>query len=569
MEFTSQARWRAVRLLATTLIVIAWGSGIALPRMAHAFGTPGTPGCGGSTNVPTYHNDSQRTGWNQDERTLTPANVTPALFGLIKKVSFDDQVDAQPLVVTNQTIKGHAGARAVIYVATESNTIYAIDGCSGEMLTSRNLGDPVQTPLGCNNNGPNVGITGTPTIDLTTRSLYVIAYETVCSSVGPVEECLPTYKLYKLNLSDLSDQVPPVVVAASHRVDDGTDFLFNATYQRQRPALLQANGNIYAGFGSFCDFEARRSRGWVLGWKAKDLSPLNLPHDHQFPSFLTNVLTTPDLTTGEKKVKAFDCNRPCFLSSIWMSGYGLAADPEEKNLFFTTGNSTPYTDTGVVGELNIAESAVKMSNGLVPQGRFTPGNAVNLDVHDLDFGSGGLLVLPNLQGTFPRLAVAAGKDGNMYILNRDSMEGSFLGGMPLPPVTPVSIDHCFCGPSFFVGADGTPRVVSSGGHQLQTWTVNTSNITLQHEASAFIDKSYQNAEGFFTSISSDGTRTGTAIIWAVGRPTGNDSDVALYAFDAKSLRQLWKGSAGNWPNGSKTSFPQWPTAGFMSRAANW
>jgi hypothetical protein len=480
MEFTSQAHWRTVRLLATTLVMIAWGSGIVFPHMAHAIGN----GCSGDTDVLTYHNDSQRTGWNQDERTLTPATVTPAFFGLIKKVGLDDQVDAQPLVVTNQTIKGHSGARIVVYVATESNTVYAIDGCSGEVLTSRKLGDPVQTPLKCNNNGLNVGITGTPTIDLTTRSLYVIAYETVCSSVGPVNECLPKYYLYKLDLSDLSDQVQPALIQPSHIVDDGTDFVFNAAYQRQRPALLQMNvtemnnkivRKIFAGFGSFCDFEGRRSRGWVLGWNAEDLSPLVPPFDA--PSYLTNALTTPDLTKDEK---AFDCNppfpratnRPCFLSSIWMSGYGLAADPEQQNLFFTTGNSAPKTDTGAIGELNIAESAVKMSSGLTAHSRFTPGNVFDLDNNDADFGSGGLLVLPTLPGAFPRLAVAAGKYGRMYILNRDSMAGSLLGNMPLP-VTYVPIGSCWCGPSFFVGA----RRDSAGGHQ---WRPTTPDMDGQH-----------------------------------------------------------------------------------------
>jgi len=83
----------------------------------------------GCTNVTTYHNDSQRTGWNPHENTLTPANVRPATFGLLplaqNPVPLDDQVDAQPLVVTKQNIEGQ-GVHTVVYVATENNTVYAI-----------------------------------------------------------------------------------------------------------------------------------------------------------------------------------------------------------------------------------------------------------------------------------------------------------------------------------------------------------------------------------------------------------------------------------------------------------
>jgi hypothetical protein len=478
----------------------------------------------GCTDVLTYHNDPQRTGWNQNETTLTTANVTQASFGLVAQVVLDDQIDAQPLVVTQQNIEGF-GTRSVVYVVTASNTVYALDAWSGKELKKTKLGQPVPSPLKCDNNGPNVGITGTPVIDKQSQTLYVIAYS--------LEQAQPTYKLHALDLSSLKDKPgSPKVVSASQKLSDQTDFPFNATYQRQRPALLQANGNIYAGFGSFCDFEPGRSRGWVLGWHASSLATLN----------------TSELTDKRADKTTADCtypgNHPCFLSSIWMSGYGLAADPEG-NIFFTTGNSAAGTYDKT---LNIAESVVKMSGDLSVLDFFTPADERKLDANDTDYGSGGVLVLPDMPAeALPHLAVAAGKDGRLFILDRHA-----LGDFHSPDVPKnVMIDHCLCGPSFFEGADGRTRVVSSGGHTLRTWIVDTSQSPqLQLDASAPIAKSDQPG-GFFTSISSDGKLTNTAIIWAVGRPVEADNHVTLYAFHAaasnSALAPLWSDIAGNWP----------------------
>jgi hypothetical protein len=478
----------------------------------------------GCTDVITYHNDPQRTGWNQHETILTTANVKPNSFGLVATVPLDDQVDAQPLVVADQTIEGH-GVRTVVYVATESNTVYAVDSWSGQVLKSTNLGPPVPTPLTCTNNGPNVGITGTPTIDKKAQILYVIAYILVSGQ--------PTYRLHALDLRTLLDKPgSPVTVAASQNLSNQTTFAFDATFQRQRPALLEASGNIYAGFGSFCDFKAGSSRGWILGWNGGSLSALNT-------SELTNKRA--DQTTSDC---TYQNNQPCFLSSVWMSGYGLAADAQG-NLFFTTGNSAPGTYDRT---LNIAESVVRMSGALAVQDFFTPANENQLDKDDNDYGSGGVLVLPDMPGPVPRLAVAAGKDGRMFVLNRDSLGGFNLQDAP----GNVPVKDCWCGPSFFMGADHTARVVSSGGNQLQTWTVDTTQSpALQYEASASIASSPQDG-GFFTAISSNGKAKNTAIIWAVGRPTANDNHLTLYAFEAAgsngSLVQLWSGNAGNWPN---------------------
>jgi hypothetical protein len=127
--------------------------------------------------VTTYHNDNNRTGWNSHETTLTPANVSSS-FALLHSVALDDQVDAQPLVVpgVNITVGNHKGMHDVVYVATEGNTIYAIDAHTGTVLLSPNLGKAVFLPLGCTNNGPNVGVNSTPVIDLASKTMYVVVY---------------------------------------------------------------------------------------------------------------------------------------------------------------------------------------------------------------------------------------------------------------------------------------------------------------------------------------------------------------------------------------------------------
>jgi hypothetical protein len=476
--------------------------------------------------VATYHYDNQRTGWNGNETKLTPANVGSTSFGVLAEVVLDDQVDAQPLVVPNQQITAGPtpGAYQVVYVATEANTIYAISASNGAVLLSRNLGTPVPMPLGCGNNGPNVGINSTPVIDVAAQALYVVAY-TLMSGI-------PTYQVFALNLSDLTDKIAPVTVAASHTLSDGTTYNFNAQFQRQRAALLESSGIIYAGFASFCDFAADQSRGWLLGWQASTLAPL-----------AANTLTDT-LATGS-----------FFLSSIWMSGYGIAAAPNGGNLSFSTGNSGPGNYDGVS---NIQESVVKVDPQLVNLlGIFTPSNEDFLDASDNDLSSGGVLLLPPEPGPFRKLAVTAGKFGTMYLLNRASL-GGFTPGGPDNVLDTKFIGPCWCGPSYFTGPDGVGRVVSSGGGgpnsaQIAVWTVQTSpTVALVLEGAAPPVASGQDP-GTFTTVSSNGTQAGTAIIWATGRPTDpNPAAVNLYAFAATpssgTLPLLFSSPAGSWGN---------------------
>ena len=476
----------------------------------------------GQTAVTTYHYDNYRTGWNQAESVLTPANVVKGKFGLLHSVPLDDQVDAQPLVVPGVIITAGSfqGAHDVAYVATEGNTVYAIDVHSGTVLLNPNFGPAVSYPLGCGNNGPRVGINSTPVIDSNSNTLYVMIYTQDKSG--------PAYRLHALDLGSLTDKIAPQVVTASHTLSNGTTFNFNARYQRQRPGLLLANGSIYAGFGSFCDFAGNLSRGWLLGWTAGTLTP--------FPS---NQLLDQQATDQDS----------FFLSSIWMSGYGLATD-DAGNILFVTGNSDPNTYDGIT---NIQESVVKISPTLTTVlDVFTPMNQVGLDQGDTDFGSGGALVLPDQPGSIPHLAVASGKDGNLFLMNEDNLGGysptknNVLGT--------YSAGECWCGHSYYVDpVDGVGRVVSSGGHKVQVWKILTSpQVALtQLEVSGGIGGDQDG--GFFTTISSNGTAN--PIIWALNRPLNTGKNpVDLFAYNPDggkkktTIKLLYKSKAGFWPN---------------------
>ena len=454
---------------------------------------------------------------------MTPANVGSSSFGLLETVTLDDQVDGQPLVVPNVTITtgAYKGLHDVVYVATEGDTIYAIDVHNGTVLLQANFGTPVSYPLGCNNNGPNVGINSTPVIDPASKTLYAIVY-----SNGPSG---PGYRIHALGLGSLADKVTPQAVKGTHKLSNGATYTFRASVQRQRPALLLANGNVYAGFGSFCDLAANVSRGWLLGWNAGTLQPL--PANEVFD-------------TQASSPNNF------FLSSIWMSGYGPAAD-DSGNILFVTGNSD-YSGTTYDGVTNIQESVVKVSPDLMSVlDLFTPNNVGALDQSDTDFGSGGALVLPDQPGQIPHLAVAAGKFGSMYLMNEDDLGGysparnNVLGT--------YNVGACWCGQSYFVDPrDGLARVVSSGGSAIEVWKLQTSpSASLTRVSTSTSVTVGLQFPGFFTSVSSNGTAN--PIIWALSHPANrNPASITLYAFNPEAggstLSPIFKSNAGNWPN---------------------
>jgi len=474
-----------------------------------------------AANVTTHHYDNMRTGWNQSETVLTPNAVRSASFGLLASVPLDEQVDAQPLLVTGQKIAG--GQHDVVYVATENDTLYALDAASGAILLQTSLGTPVPIsalPGQCGNNSASVGINGTPVIDSAAGILYVIAYTYTNKR--------PIYYLHALKIDTLTDSVPAVVISASAKLANNTTYKFNPAANRQRAGLLLANGNVYAGFASFCDINANLSRGWVLGWQAGSLTPL-----------AANELTDKS---------ALDQDR-FYLSSVWMSGSGIAASASG-DLYFVTGNSDPsgnaYSSTN-----NISESVVQMSSDLSSvKSIFTPVGAnyghVVLDQEDLDFASGGVLLLPPQNGAASNLAAAVGKVGIMYLLNADSLRNGSASATGSALQAQNIGGGCWCVSSYYTADDGFGRIVSSGGGQAIVWKV-TGGATppLTRVASSSAVQGGVQDPGFFTTVSSNGSKS--VVIWAVGRPADSTNDLRLYAF-AEHGNQLFSGVPGTWPN---------------------
>lgn len=480
--------------------------------------------------ITTHHFDNARTGWNQNETVLTPANVAaPGSFGLQHTVALDARVDAQPLVVPGVAVAGdpQAGQHDVVYAVTEGNTVYAIDPDNGTILLSRNLGTPLTSSPTCGARR-GTGIEGTPVIDLTLQRMYLVAAIQTGTKIAMV--------LHALDLSTLTDAVPPVVVSGEATLTNGSMVDFKGSFERQHPALLEAGGIIYTAFGTVCD--SLNSRGWVLGWKASTLAPLVTGPGGLPTGFITN----------RDAVEPAPTQPNLYRTGIWMGGAGLAADSDA--VYLVTANSHPGT-LSYNGVSDFPNSVLKLSQtDLSLLSFYAPPNEVSLDDTDKDFGSGGVMLIPHTNTKVPPMAVAAGKVGTMYLLNTNSL-GGFTASGPDKSLDSHTIGQCRCAESYFAGP--TPQIVTSGGKTLQIWQFSAASPTklTLYAQSAVLNNGPPYGGGFFTAISSNGTSA--PVIWAILRPSvSTDKTVRLAAFGAtpdpstQLLPQLFSAAAGQW-----------------------
>jgi hypothetical protein len=511
------------------LLLLLMGSTAAQDAPKRPVGTP--------QDVLTYHGDSLRTGWFSSETTLTANNVNAQSFGLLQVVTLDGRVDAEPLVALQQMIDNQ-GIHDVVYVATENNSVCALDAGDGSVLWQRNFGAPVPDSYksGDDNVFPVMGILGTPVIDRTVGAMYVVADVFSGSS--------DAFQLHAISLSNGNDLATPLIVQLSAKLLDGTTWTFNSQYQLQRAGLLEANGSIYVSFGSNGDLDSTISRGTMVRYDAT--APLRL-----------NGAITDRLGANLSSY---------YLSSIWQSGYAPAAD-QNGDVYFATGNSDPsrpsYSANG-----NRPESVIRVSGNLgTLRSSFTPSNYFTLDQGDTDLGSGGTLVLPDQAGSIPHLAVAGGKDGRTFLLNRDQLGGYTTGG-PDKVVQTLFTGGCWCGPAYFVGSDGVGRVITGGGNGVMSWKLQTSPSTQlvfdSSTGSGDVNGLPDNG-GAIPVISSNGTVAGSAIVWFVQRPaTSSDQDpgtpITLHAVAASDLsQQLVSIQAGTWTHAVNSNANLVPT----------
>jgi len=488
-------------------------------------------------DVITYHGDNNRSGWFSSESLLTVANVSSGRFGLLHIISLDGRVDAEPLFVSGQTIQGQ-GVHDVVYVATEANSVYAIDAISGAILWHVNYGIPVtdQFKNYDDNVFPVIGILGTPVIDRTLGNLYFVS-----DTLGSPNDI---FTLHAVSLSTGHDAVRPAVIQYSTMLSDGTQWMFNPHYHLQRAGLLEANGSIYVTFGSNGDIVPTQSRGTILRYDAATLTPL----------------------TGDITDKLHESSQPFYLSSIWQSGYGIAADANG-SIFFSTGNSNPSYPS-YDASFNRPDSMVRLSADLMTLvDSFTTYNYFSLDQVDADVGSGGMLLLPDQAGPIPHLAIAGGKDGRAFLINRDHM-GGYTDGGPDNVVQTINMGGCWCGPSYFVGSDGATHILTGGGNGVTSWKLQTSpSVQLIEESTTGTGpvQGLPDNGGTIPVVSSNGATTGTGIVWFVQRPSQSSdmnpgTPVTLHAYNAANLQQsLFSALGGTWTHAVNSNANLVPT----------
>jgi len=439
----------------------------------------------GVTDLPgvfTWHNNLNRDGSNPQEYALTPALVSTATFGKLFTCTTDAAAYAQPLWVAHVSIGGVQ--HNVVYIETEHDTIYAFDADTSPCVTIKS-----QSLLGTNETwlstsdvntsdiSPSIGIVGTPVIDPSTNTLYVVAKSKATSGTNYIQ------RLHALSLTDLSEKAnSPVTIATG-----GTGSF--ALIQNQRPGLALNGNNVYVTWASHGDNGPYH--GYIYAFDKTSLAQGATYND------------TPSGSQG----------------GIWMAGAAPAID-SSGNLFVITGNGT-YD-----GGNNYGDSFLKLSSSLALVDYFTPSDQQSDQNSDADFGSGGAAMLINSgSGTAPNLAVGGGKDRALYVLNRSSMGhlGDSNAVQMFQPGGSIFSTSAFWQTWLYAGTAGAP----------------IRAFPLNNNPSPFGSQSSQTPTSFgwpgtTPSVSSQGTNSG--ILWAIE----SSSPATLHAYDATNLNtELW------------------------------
>jgi len=459
-----------------------------------------------NTAVLTYKYDNDRTGQNPNETVLNQSNVNSSQFGLRVSYPVDGQVYAQPLYVPNLSIGG--SMHNVVFVETENDSVYAFDADARNAIAplwhasfinpSKGITPIPSSDLNCSNIQPVIGITGTPVIDLSSNTLYVVA--------STKENGAYFQRLHALNIITGQEQPgSPVVINASVKgTGDGSVngvIKFNPFKHLQRPGLLLLNGNVYITFGSHCDYNPYH--GWIMSYNA---------------SSLQQVAVYNDTRNGSE-------------GGIWQSGGGLAATPSG-NIFFMTGNGT--FDLNNSGGKDAGDTLVKLSSALKLKDYFTPFNESCLQQGDVDLGSGAPLLLPSSNEI-----VAVGKEGRIYVVSRSKM-GKFVSIQnPCNNQNQTNIDK--------VLQEFPPQTIKGGEYGTPVyWNSSTGQYVFMGGANDHV-KAYQITNGLLSSsptsqtpesfgfsganpvVSSNGTLANTGILWVI------DPSHVLRAYSAGNI----------------------------------
>jgi hypothetical protein len=453
--------------------------------------------------VYTHKYDNTRQGANLSETILTPANVNSTTFGKLFTRNVDGYIFGQPLYVPNLTING--ASHNVVYVATAHDSMYAFDAdgtTTSPLWQVSFLINGATTVPQANVHStifPETGITSTPVIDPATLTLYVVA-ETL-------ENGNYVHRLHALDLATGTEKVgSPVVIQASVAGTGGGavngTISFTSMSQLQRPALTLYNGMVLIGFGAQGDYGTWH--GWMLAYNAATLQQ----------AWQFNI--TPNGTDG----------------GIWMAGGGFVVDALD-GIYFMSANGTFGTGA------DYGDSFVRMNSAGSVVDYFTPDTQSTLAADDLDLGSGGPLILPDQPGAHPHLIVGAGKDTNIYLVDRDNM-GKFDSGSNNQIVQ--ELQSAFTGESRSQPAYWNGFVYfSTFGDPVEAFTISngllsTTPVSKTPETSGLECDDYPGAGCVLSTpnpiVSSNGTTNG--ILWLVGL-AGENGTGTLYAYDATNL----------------------------------
>jgi hypothetical protein len=483
---------------ATFQVVVSNSAGSVMSNSAKLAVAPGTTMARG-VDVTTYKNDLNRSGQNLSESALTPANVAAATFGLLRLLPVDGKVDAQPLYLSKLAVGNNFFN--TVFVATEHASVYAFDSDSGAVIWHVNLLGAGETPSdarGCGQVAPEIGITSTPVIDRgagQNGTIYVVVMSIDGSSAYH-------QRLHALDVASGAELGGPVEITASFPTTGAATSSFDAKSYEERAALLLQNGTIYTSWTSHCDNTPYG--GWIISYAQSTLS-----------------------RNGVLNIAAHSSAGP----AIWMAGGGPAVDAAG-NIYLLSANGafeTTMDANGFPSNQDYGNSFLKISNagaGLKVLDYFAMYNEVDESNGDEDLGSGGEMLLPDLMDStnaVRHLMVGAGKDGNLYVVDRDSM-GKFNAGsnknyQTLNGALPGGI---FSTPAYF---NGTLYYGDVSG-TLKAFTISSARLAATPQSQSPTQFTYP---GTAPSVSANGTANG--IVWA----HENASPAVLHAYDATNL----------------------------------
>jgi hypothetical protein len=483
-------------------------------------------GGGFAADVLTYHNDNAQTGLNPQEGTLAPQNVNANSFGLIRNLPVDGAVFAETLCVSNaQVISGgqFRGFHNLVIVATEHDSVYAFDADSGTLYWRVSLlgaGEVPSDGRDCADLPGENGVTSTPVIDRAQGphgTIFVLAMSKTPDDAHYYE------RLHALDLATGQNVLAPVTIQASFPgngpgADGIGNVIFNPAQQRGRSGLLLANGTIYTQWGSFCDIEPYS--GWIIAYNEQTLVQTAV-----FNSDPNGTPPSSDLPGGSG-------------SGIWQAGSPAGVDAAG-NLYDSTGNGPFDTNLNINGfpvSGDYGDTFLKLTPSLKVTDYFTPSDQLTLAVNDGDFGSGGHLILdiPDSSKVIHHLVISAGKDTNLYLLNRDSLGGfNSQGNKVYQELAGALPGGVWSSPAYFNGS----IYYEPQAHSLLQFQL-TSNAMLDPVPTS-ASKITFSFPGGTPSISSLGNANG--IVWV---QENRNSQVVLHAFDATNLANELYSSAG-------------------------